>query len=140
MADKGLVGAVEPEYLKVCPTCGSPLVKFSSLIGGSAECGACHWHGKNDELLTVPHISMGSDKASILIAMRNDIRKVFSTNAIHFVRFLVKWGFVDAVQRGESIEVTDPSQAVRYMNVIAAAAMVAVVEEREKIEKEKAGG
>jgi hypothetical protein len=78
--------------------------------------------------------------AEVLMAMRNDLRKTFGVSAREFIRFLVKWGFVPAVERDGKIEVANQKTAIRYMNVIAQASLNAVFDERQKIEKEKLHG
>jgi len=127
----------ESEFLRVCPECASAMTECSGLVGGSASCGACGWKGKREDMLTVPFAAQMGNPTELFITMRNDLRSLVSVNATHFLRFLVKWGFIPAVQRGDKIEILTTTWATRYMNVIARGVLLAVIEERQKIEKER---
>lgn len=125
----------------MCATCGSPSVDFSALVGGQGTCKVCGWSGSREELVAVPVREDGllsGDQA--FLTMYSDFRKIFSANATPFARFLVKWGFAPAVQRGMKIEIEDPKVVVRYVNAIFQGALKGVLETREALEKERIHG
>lgn len=128
------------DQMYVCPECGSASVDFSGLVGGVAECRVCKWVGKREQLLSVPFDNRMGSPVETMLAMNNDLRRAFSSGAANFIRFLIKWGFVPAVQRGENIEVSNKKLAIRYMNVISRATLIAIFDERQKIDKERANG
>lgn len=128
------------DEMYVCPDCGSASVEFSGLAGGVAECNVCSWAGTRERLLNVPFDNRMGSPLEVAKAIRIDLRRAFAVTSKEFVRFLVKWGFVPAVERGGQIEVANQKTAVRYMNVISQATLKAVLEERQKIEAEKYDG
>jgi hypothetical protein len=128
------------DTMYVCPDCGSASVEFSNLVGGKARCTVCNWEGTKEQLLSVPFDNRRGSPNEVVVAMRNDLRRTFSESARGFILFLIKWGFVPAVDRYGSIEVANHKVAVRYMNAIAAASLNAIFELRQTIEKEKANG
>lgn len=77
------------------------------------------------------------DGDQVFITMYQDFRKIFSANALPLTRFLVKWGFVSAVQRGMKVEIEHPELVVRYVNAIFQGAFRAVLATREALEKER---
>lgn len=128
------------DQMYVCPECGGASVDFSSLVGGKATCTVCNWEGTKDQLLSVPFDNRMGSPNEVVVAMRNDLRRTFSESARGFLVFLIKWGFVPAVDRAGSIEVSNQKMAVRYMNTIAAASLNAIFELRQTIAKEKNDG
>jgi hypothetical protein len=134
-----LFGPDTKETAYVCPDCGSPSIEYSLLSGSNGTCKACGWMGPKDKLLGVPFASMGSTE-SMFNSLRSDLRKIVSKMSSDLVPFFVKWGLVEAVQRNGRIEVTNMKQALRYVNAIAQATLVAVLTERQKIEKERISG
>jgi hypothetical protein len=124
----------ENDTLYVCPDCGSPSLEYSLLSGGTATCTACTWSGAKDRLLAIPVELRGKEET--FAAMRNDLRNTFGRAATDFGRFLVKWGFLDATQGKDGINV-NPRQLARYMTVIAKETFIAVLAERRKIEEER---
>ena len=121
-----------------CAECGSPSVEFSSLVGGNAECKACEWRGTREGLVAIPVQRGGLAGAEqTFLAMYNDFRAIFRDTATPLTQFLVKWGFVEAVQRGRKIQVVEPKKVVRYVNAIFQGALLAVLNTREKYAKEK---
>jgi len=128
------------DQMYICPECGGASVDFSGLVGGVAECRVCEWVGTRDRLLSVPFDnSMGSPR-EVMLAMRNDLRITYAKAADGFLRFLIKWGFVPAVDRDGKIEVIDRKLVVRYMNAVSKASLNAVFEERQKVEREMLNG
>lgn len=113
-----------------CPNCGSSRVDVSALIGGSCSCRACDWSGRSEDLHKYRYktdLLVGSDAITkFSIELRNLVATKMSMD---IGRFLVSWGFL-------------PSTAIdsmvwgRYMNAIARAAAVAIVQTRDEIESE----
>lgn len=131
----------EKDCVRLCPTCGASSVDFSALIGGAAQCRACKWEGPSAELLLVPVEHMYGTREGTGFALNNDYRSLFKNKDFvrDFVAFLVKWGFVSAERSADKVSVNS-KQALRYMSAVARSGLVAIVEEREKIEKEEKGG
>lgn len=130
---------VQQETLYTCPDCGSPAVDFSILSGGNGTCSACGWVGRKEDMLVVPLLHREGDKEATIMAIRNDVRQVYGRAAQDFGRFLVKWGFVDAVQRGGKIEL-NKAQFARFITAMAQASFMAVLNERRKMEEERVRG
>lgn len=128
------------DEMRVCPECGSASVEFSGLAGGKAECGTCGWVGTTDRLISVPFDNTMGSSVEVARAIRIDLRRVFALTAKEFIRFLIKWGFVPAVERRGNIEVSNQKTAVRYMNAISQATLRAIFEERQKVERERCSG
>lgn len=128
------------DQMYVCPECGGASVDFSGLVGGAAECRVCGWVGTRDRLLSVPFDNRMGAPGEVMVAMRNDLRQTYAKAASGFLRFLIKWGFVPAVDRNGTIEVTDRKLVVRYMNAISKASLNAIFEERQKVDRERLNG
>lgn len=90
-------------------------------------------------MLTVPLLTKEGEREQTIMAIRNDIRGVYGRAAQDFGRFLVKWGFVDAVKRGDQIEF-NKRQFSRYLTAMAQASFMAVLNERRKMEQERVSG
>lgn len=114
-----------------CPRCSGAAVNFSQ-VAGLADCSSCGWKGVLSELVTtVIQHDLGSNE-KLLETFAVDMRNLFSkTAAKPLALFLKDWGFLPE---------SDPAQQVkflsRYMAAMARAMVRAVIEEREKIEKE----
>ncbi len=128
------------DELYVCPDCGSSMVEFSPLAGGLAKCGVCKWEGAREALLAVPFQNNMGAPAEVIVAIRNDLRKIIGQMATPLLTFLIKWGFVEAVQQKGKVKVTNPAMVIRYMNAISAGLFSAILAERSKIEKERFDG
>jgi ribosomal protein L37AE/L43A len=128
------------DELYVCPDCGSSMVEFSSLAGGMAKCGVCKWEGTREALLAVPFQNNMGAPAEVIVAIRNDLRKIIGQMATPLLTFLIKWGFVEAVQQNKKVKVTNPAMVVRYMNAISTGLFSSILAERAKIEKERFDG
>jgi len=132
---------IEADTMFVCANCGSPSVEVSALVGGGGSCKACGWSGSREELVSIPVRRDGlADGDQVFVAMYNNFRKIFSASALPLTRFLVKWGFVSAVQRGMKVEIEDPKLVVRYINALFQGALRSVLETREALEKERVNG
>lgn len=131
------------DTVRFCPQCGSASVDFSALAAGSAHCRGCNWKGNNDDLLMVPiqhDFAFGS--ASIITEMMGEVRRLLSGElGLPYLKFLLKWGFVD----GEASNIAgtiDRKQFARYLAVIGQSILTAVITERmrqstEKLRKDK---
>jgi hypothetical protein len=114
-----------------CPRCNGAAVNVSQ-VAGLADCVSCGWQGGLSELIsTVIQHDLGSDE-KLLETFATDMRNLFSkTAAKPLALFLRNWGFLPEA---------DPAKQVRflarYMAAMARAMVRAVIEEREKIEKE----
>lgn len=129
------------ELIYLCPDCGSPLVEVSFLANSPARCKVCPWRGKKEGLAAIPLESTGlGSSEEIILAVNNDIRKIVREAALPLTRFLVKWGFVDAVQVQGNIQVRDQKQVLRYVNAIARGIFKSIFDERVKVELEKGEG
>lgn len=123
--------------MRVCAECGSASVDYSHLVGGDASCRVCSWSGRREDLVVIPVRQEGlSDDNQVFMTMYQDFRKIFRDSALPFTRFLVKWGFVDAVKRGEKLNIQKPEHVVRYINAIFQASMKSLLETRETLDKE----
>lgn len=114
-----------------CPRCNGAAINYSQ-VAGIADCASCGWKGGLSELVsTVIEHDLGSDE-KLLEVFALDMRNLFSkTAAKPLALFLRNWGFLPEA---------DPTLQVkflaRYMAAMARAMVRAVIEEREKIEKE----
>jgi hypothetical protein len=127
------------ESLRLCPDCGSLSVEFSALEGGDASCKVCSWSGRKDDLFVMPvSHDLGSNE-EVLIGMYNSWREVFAKFTVDIARFLLSWGFLTAtVEDGK--HVLDKRKMARYVSAAASAALASIIEERQKLEKEKRSG
>lgn len=126
------------DIVYMCPDCGSPAVEFSELAGGTAKCKACKWSGSREQLLGTPFQHALGSREGIGFELHNDLRRLFSTPVfvVQLGGFLNRWGFIN-LQDDKSV-VTRAT--TRYVAAIARAVLTAIIEEREKIEKEKNDG
>jgi hypothetical protein len=124
----------------VCPDCGSTLVEFSGLVGGTADCKVCPWRGTREKLVAVPFTNELGDEQTIL-AIRGDIRAIVKDAAPSILQVLVRWGFVEATQsKSGQVSVKNKQMVVRYMNAVAHHVFLGIIEERKKIEVERVTG
>ena len=121
--------------LKFCPQCGSAAVDFSALAGGAAKCRGCGWAGTCDDLLTVP-IGGNFLDGSMVVGMMNDLRNLISGElGVPYLKFLIRWGFLQA-DVARLRDTLDRKKFARYVAAIARSLLIAIVEERVKIEVE----
>lgn len=125
------------DLVYACPECASPSVEYSALEGGEATCKACGWKGQKGDLLAVPFVNKFGTEEEVLMAIRSEWRNIFGKFGTELGRFLVRWGFM----------AVDPDDAVgtkkaltRYLTAMASSSLVAVMQERQKIERERVGG
>ncbi len=130
----------QQDYARLCPTCGGSSVTFSELVGGAAKCRACGWGGSREELLAVPVEHMYGSREGTGFTLNNDYRSIYKNDKLvqDTVKFLVKWGFITAERHGNEIKI-DQKAVLRYVSAMARSGLIAIIEEREKIEKEEKG-
>lgn len=122
--------------LYFCPECGSPSIDRSALSGGTASCRACGWTGTSERLAAMPIAGKTGDEDQLLIRMVGDLRTVLARDVgAVLVTFLSRWGFLNTTDRQVMAK-----QAGRYIAAAARAIMVALIEERDKMEVERARG
>jgi hypothetical protein len=124
------------EPLRLCPDCGSLSVEFSVLEGGDASCKACDWSGRKDGLFVLPVSHELGSNEEVLIGMYNGWREVFGKFASDITRFLLAWGFMSATEVDGKLKL-DSKRMARYVSAAASASLASILEERQKIEKEK---
>lgn len=119
-----------------CPACGSADVNVSALAGGNAKCNICSWSGSVEELpaFVFQHDLGGPEEVfrSFFLDMRKLLGQHFATQIGHM---LIKWGFLDTPTPENQQRVV--KTLGRYVAAITKAAVVAIVEERRAMEKEK---
>jgi len=119
-----------------CPACGSANVNASSLAGGSANCNICTWKGTVEELPTFVFQHDLGGPEEVFRTFFLDIRKLLGQHfATQIGHLLIKWGFLDAPTPENQQRVIKTLS--RYVAAITKAAVVAIVEERKAMEKEK---
>lgn len=118
--------------LKVCPSCGSPAVTYTVLLGSDAECRACTWHGKSTDLLTLPGAPDELARQRLVYKLAMELKAAYLESAAPFMRVLNRFGFL-----------TDPkdnkrsgAEGARYLQAMGSAAVGALLRVREELEKE----
>jgi hypothetical protein len=125
------------DHVYVCPTCASPSVEYSALEGGEASCKACSWKGNKSSLLAVPFVNKFGTEEEVLITIRSEWRGIFGKFGTELGRFLVRWGFMTL----DAADINGAKKVLtRYLTAMASASLVSVMQERQKIEKERIGG
>jgi hypothetical protein len=126
------------DFVYMCPTCGSAAVEFSELVGGSAACKVCKWAGPREQLVGVPFQHAFGSREGIGFELHNDLRRLFSTPVFvtQLGSFLNRWGFINL---GDDKSVVTRA-VTRYIVTAVRAVLTALIEERVKIEEEKANG
>jgi hypothetical protein len=121
------------EHLLLCPECASAAVDASPLASGEARCRGCGFFGRREELFTIPIAEGPFGSEGALTAMLSDLRRIFSEGGTPYLRFLLKWGFIEA-DANRLLETLDRRAFSRYLAAIARGVLVAIVEERNRIE------
>lgn len=116
-----------------CPTCGSSTVNYSRIANSKAECTACGWSGGVADLAAVPFGHDFSSGEAALHQLMLDIRQFISAGfAVQFGRLLMKWGFLSAISPGQG------KILARYIGAASTALAKAIIDERRRIEEERA--
>jgi hypothetical protein len=112
-----------------CPECGSPSLDISVLAGGKSTCKSCEWVGTNEDLAALPIQHDFDSKDDITMSLVNDLRKIYAGDyCIPIGRFLMKWGFLSSP--------IDTKLFAKYLTAVAQGTFRAIVETRERIERE----
>jgi hypothetical protein len=120
-----------------CPECGSPSIERSLLDGGTASCRACSWAGPASRLAGMPISHKFGGDAELIVSLVGDLRTILARDVgVTLVKYLQKWGFFT----NESDRQLTARQAGRYMSAAARGIITAVLEERDKMEVERARG
>ena len=122
------------DVVHFCPACGSPSLEMDDsllvAVDSACSCKACSWEGKRSDLIATPIIHEFASSEETIKAMMGDLRTLLARNFVEtFGRFLVKWGFLD---RPINVQ-----QLGRYTVAVATSVIQAVLEERQRSEKEK---
>ncbi len=122
-----------------CPACGSADITASSLAGGEASCNTCTWKGGTVDLPTFHFTHDMGTPEEVFTAFFRDVRKLLGQNfATPIGHMLIKWGFLDAPDQKNAQQVTRTLS--RFIGSISKAVVVAIIEERRAMEKEKHRG
>jgi len=108
-----------------------------SVLTNTGECAGCGWSGSVRELIAteVKHDLGTDDEISILLV--KDMAKTMGSCAHALGKFLLKWGFLTQLRTTKGI-VLDQKELERYVRAMASASLKAVIEERQKMEVERA--
>lgn len=116
-----------------CPKCASPAVEYSMLDGGDGACSSCGWRGLRRDLLLSPFeqsVSVTDDE--IIVKFERDVRNAIARDlSLLVARLLKTWGFLHGNERVQGVLLG------RYMRGIGKAVVLAILEERKKIEHER---
>lgn len=110
-----------------CPSCGSPAVERSALVGGAASCKTCPWSGTNQDLREVPFEHDFSSPDAVAARFAAEFSGLISKNLARPIgAMLMKWGFMTLEHM--------PQELGLYLRAIAAASARAVLEVRQGLE------
>lgn len=117
-----------------CPSCMSPAIDVSALIGGGASCRSCAWRGAREECLSKTFDHQFATQEEIFRTFSRDVQLLVGEfGAVPIGRMLRKWGFlVDGADGTPNIKTL-----TRYVRAIARGIAGAIVKEREAVEKEE---
>lgn len=115
--------------VRICPNCSSTELSGNDL--GGWRCVTCRaQYSEEDLIISKFKHELGSDSdvlQQLVRSLRNTVAKELATT---MGAFLLKWGFIDA---------PDPYLLSRYVNSCARSMLIAIIEERQKIERESHG-
>jgi hypothetical protein len=114
-----------------CPTCNSPHVDVSSLVGGAGKCLSCGWSGTREEM-TFSKIGESQtappSPEAIIRAFGEQLLLSLAKNFAGPLSLMLRdWGFL---QTGNQEEVA------RYVRAAAGGAMKSIFEERIRLQAE----
>lgn len=121
--------------VRICPNCSSTALEAMG-DGGTVglptwKCGTCNTVlGREDIIVSRFKHELGDDSDVLDKLVRSLRNTVAADLALSMGRFLLKWGFLDT---------PNPYLLSRYVNAVARAMLIAIIEERQKIEGEKHG-
>ena len=123
------------DYAYFCGRCGSPSLDISELVG-TAKCNACDWAGSTGDLAAMPIEHEFGSSEKVIQALMGDMRVLLAKHlASPLLHFLMKWGFL-----GNKNTANMRHEVGRYLAAMSRAMLTAVIEERQKMEKEKHNG
>jgi len=101
------------------------------LAGSEYHCEICNWMGEDPIL--VPFGNPFASKNATFSAFAAEFIAEFAKAAsLPLVRVLMKWGFIRVDKAGKP----DTVVLTRYMKAMAGAMIIAMIEERQKMERE----
>jgi hypothetical protein len=123
------------EIAYYCPSCNSPAVDYSSLVGGFAKCNVCNWEGVREDLLAAPFSHIYGDQSGVDFLLAREIKQLLGSSEMTklLVRFLARWGFVD-IKQGRAVVV---GEVKKYLEALAITFLKTIVNVRLDLEKEK---
>jgi ribosomal protein S27AE len=115
--------------VKVCPNCSG--TNLAEDMSRHWRCGTCGQTFKAEDLIVSKFKQEFGDDSAILEQLVRSLRNTVAKDlAASMGSFLLKWGFLPRA---------DPYLLSRYVNSCARAMLIAIIEERQKIEKERHG-
>lgn len=115
--------------VKVCPNCSG--TDLAEDLSRHWHCGTCSHTFKAEDLIVSKFKQELGDDSDILEQLVRSLRNTVAKDlAVSMGSFLLKWGFLPSA---------DPYLLSRYVNSCARAMLIAIIEERQKIEKERHG-
>jgi hypothetical protein len=113
-----------------CPTCGSGALTLPTLAGTDYICAACGWKGRDALIIPV----QGSGEESFRSFSSEVLLVLAKYLALPLGKILVHWGFVPTDNAGKP----SAHYLAQYLHAMSKAVVTALIEERKKIEIEKA--
>lgn len=114
-----------------CPTCGTPSIETSQLIGSNAKCLGCGWSGSKEDLAVHRFTHGFTSEEDVQRAFVADFKQLMGEYiAVPLAALLMKWGFFSGAA-------PTPKELTRYIVVMSKASITALLEERAVIEKER---
>lgn len=116
-----------------CPKCSSASITMQLVLGAGAECGACGWKGRQEELVVHQFKQDLGSSDEVMAAFMGDFKRLMSqTLAAPLAQILFKWGFFAGRPT--------PQELTRYIVVMGRASIDALLKERQKLEAERVRG
>lgn len=128
---------VKTSDIYLCGDCGSLSLELPALINGTAKCRGCGWQGPTRDLIvqTFQHTQGGDDELirTFMREFRITLAKDFS---LPFGKLLYRWGFLGETET-EQGKIVNPIHLKKYLTAVFQSSMKAIIDTREKIEKER---
>jgi hypothetical protein len=125
-----MITAEDKAYL--CPHCGSPSMSIPLLAGGEYSCEVCGWSGQDPVLLPFGN-PFGSSSETFNQFSAEVLKTYAEVAALPLGRLLVAWGFISRDKQGKP----STAELARYIKSMASGVIMAVIDERKKIERER---